>query len=412
MKALAAALLVAATAAWMAPAAGGVASERERAEDFDVLWRAIDQGYAYFGTSRPAWERARRAWRSRAVRARSREDFIAALEGMTATLHDDHVVLSERGPASPRRIPSETDIWPYWRGDVAVVEAVRTYSEADVAGLRPGHVVRAVSGVAPQRAVRELLGPDSGVPAAREWALHHVLAGPVRGTFRLDVSEARGDRPLEIERAAPRQANGPPLVARRIGEKRDLGYIRLKAPLASASLPGQFDGAMHYLQDTRALILDLREATGPYEDPARARATTLAILGRFVTQPTTWQAREPRGGERVVDIVEPRGPAYRAPVVVLVDRWTAGEGEALAAGLHAASGARLVGTRMAGLRGELRAVRLPNSGITVRFPAQRTFLPDGTAREALKPAIGVDLAAPLGGPGDPILYQALKLFER
>jgi hypothetical protein len=36
----------------------------------------------------------------------------------------------------------------------------------------------------------------------------------------------------------------------------------------------------------------------------------------------------------------------------------------------------------------------------------------GAPREALKPALAVDLAAPSGGPGDPILYQALKLFER
>jgi hypothetical protein len=95
-----------------------------------------------------------------------------------------------------------------------------------------------------------------------------------------------------------------------------------------------------------------------------------------------------------------------------VDRWTAGDGEALAAGLAAVAGARLVGTRMAGMRGELREVRLPHSGIAVRFPAERLLHVDGTPREALRPAIEVDLAAPAGGPGDPILYQALKLFER
>jgi hypothetical protein len=36
---------------------------------------------------------------------------------------------------------------------------------------------------------------------------------------------------------------------------------------------------------------------------------------------------------------------------------------------------------------------------------------DGTPREALRPSVEVDLAAPSGGPGDPILYQALKLLE-
>jgi carboxyl-terminal processing protease len=122
--------------------------------------------------------------------------------------------------------------------------------------------------------------------------------------------------------------------------------------------------------------------------------------------------RETRAGARSTDSVAPRSPAYRAPLVVLVDRWTAGEGEALAMGLAAAAKARLIGTSMAGLRGEAAESRLPHSGIVVRFPAQKTFHPDGTPRELWKPSVPVDLAAPQGGPGDPILYQALKLLER
>jgi hypothetical protein len=66
---------------------------------------------------------------------------------------------------------------------------------------------------------------------------------------------------------------------------------------------------------------------------------------------------------------------------------------------------------MAGFRGELTEVVLPHSRIAVRFPGARALLADGTPREALQPAIAVDLAAPSGGPGDPILYQGLKAFE-
>ena len=87
------------------------------------------------------------------------------------------------------------------------------------------------------------------------------------------------------------------------------------------------------------------------------------------------------------------------------------EAAALAAGLHEAAHARLVGAASAGLRGELRSVMLPGSHIVLRFPAERALLLDGTPREALRPEIAVDLAAPSGGPGDPILYQGLKAFE-
>ena len=57
-------------------------------------------------------------------------------------------------------------------------------------------------------------------------------------------------------------------------------------------------------------------------------------------------------------------------------------------------------------------VKLPQSGIVARFPAERAFHVNGTSRERIRPAIEVNLAAPSGGPGDPILYQALKLTER
>ena len=76
------------------------------------------------------------------------------------------------------------------------------------------------------------------------------------------------------------------------------------------------------------------------------------------------------------------------------------------------AGARIVGTRMAGLHGEIREVALPHSAIKVHFPGEKALLVDGTPRESLKPDLLVDLAAPQGGPGDPILYQGLRLLEK
>ena len=397
--------LAIALVAFAAAAAEPGLTPRQRGEDFDGAWRAVETRYAYPEGKQAAWRRAREAWRPRAVRAASRDEFVGALEGALAELHDDHVTLSERTPASPRRIPAETDIWARFADGVAIVEAVRTYGDADVAGVKPGSRVTRVDGVPLERAVRDRLGRLSAQGAAdRDWAVRQLLAGARSTALRLEIAE--GPRVLEIERSATPAANGPPLVARRMGEGRDLGYIRLKQGLDGARIAEHFDGALNYLNDTRALIVDLREMS------SGSREATLAILGRFVTAPTAWQRRQPRGGAMVTDTVAPRGAApYRAPVVVLVDRWTAGEGEALAAGLAAAANARLVGTPMAGLRGEAGEHRLPHSGIVMRFPVERAFHPDGTPRERLRPAVEIDLAAPSGGPGDPILYQALKLLE-
>lgn len=380
-------------------------SPRQQGEDFEALWRAVDAGYAYF-ERRAAWKQARESWRPRAERASSRADFVAALQGALAELRDDHVSLSERFPSSPRRIPYDLDIWARWNGGAAVIEAVRTFGDADVAGLHPGQVVTRVDGVPVERAVRERLGAASATIQARDWALRQVLAGPRSGILRIEVREGSRTSTREIERSAAPAANGPAITGRRMGDKRDIGYIRVRVGAPDPRLAEHFDGALNYLTDTQALILDLRENAGP-----GSREATRAILARFVASPTPWQLRGSAGKAPVTDVVAPRaGTPYGARVVVLVDRWTAGEGEALAAGLNAVAKATLVGTATTGLRGELREVTLPHSGLVVRFPAERSYYLDGKPRGALQPAVLVDLAAPSGGPGDPILYQALKLL--
>jgi carboxyl-terminal processing protease len=404
--ALLAALLIATAAA------ADPLTPRQRAEDFDTAWRAIDQGYAYFDRNRPAWRRAREAWRPRALRAKTAEAFVQALEGALEQLRDDHVAVSERSAAAPRRVPADSEIWARWSGGDAVVEAVRTFGDADVAGLKPGARIKRIGELPVDQAVRGRWGvTPASTDAERDWALRHALAGPRNGSLRLELA-GNGDggtQAVEIERAAARRGNGPPLIARRVGDERDLGYIRIKHGWGEARLAEQFEGALNYLKDTRALILDLRDLSG-----AGSREATLGILAQFAATRMPWQVRQAPGGARVTDTVSPPVGAdpYRAPVAILVDRWTAGEAEALAAGLAAVANAQLVGTPMAGMRGELRHAKLPHSGLVVSYPGERTFHVDGTPRERLLPDVEVDLAAPSGGPGDPILYQALKLFGK
>ena len=385
-------------AAWAADGA------RERREDFEALWRAIDTRYAYFEGDRARWRKAREAWRPKVAAAHSRQAFMAALEGALRTLHDDHVTLSPPPARSARRVPHDTDLWASWRGGRAMIESVRYAGDADVAGVHPGDEVTRIEGVPIERAVREWLGRSPATPRDLDWALRHVLAGPRAGTFTLDLGGAQ-PRHVEIERNGRAPSPMPSVGAHRIGEARDIAYVRLRS-LADARVLEQLDAMRPVMKDARAAILDLRDAS------PGTRETTLAILSRFASREGPWQIREGRDGKRDADRVTPGATLFRGPLVVLVDRWTAGESEALAAGLAAVASARLVGTAMAGMRGELHTIRLPHSGISVRFPAEKTFTPDGTPRESLRPAVEIDPAAPSGGPGDPILYQALKLLEK
>jgi carboxyl-terminal processing protease len=396
---IALAALATSAAAWAAE------GPRERGEDFDAMWRAVDSQYAYFEASRGSWRRARDTWRPRALSARSRVEFVAVIEGALRTLHDDHVTVSPASVRSPRRVPHDTDLWASWKSGNAVIESVRFAGDADVAGVRPGDTVVKIEGLPVESAVGRWLGEGAATPRARDWALRHLLAGPRAGTFALELGGSE-PRHVQIERNGRVPAPMPAVTGRNIGEARDIGYLRLRN-LSDSRVLEQLDAGVASLNGARALILDLREAI------PGSRHVTRSILARFALREGPWQLREGRDGKRDADrIAAASAPAFGGPLVVLVDRWTAGEAEALAAGLVALSSARLVGTPMAGLRGELRTLRLPHSGLEVRFPAEKVLLPDGPPREALRPAIEVDLAAPGGGPGDPILYQALKLLEK
>jgi len=292
-------------------------------------------------------------------------------------------------------------------GGKPLITSVRPSSVADVAGLHPGQEVVSVHGVAVERVVRAKLGAAADAKPARDWALRHAMAGPRAGPYFLGVREGGPAKVFEVVRSAEGNGNGAPLLARKIGEERDLAYIRLRNNLGDAGLVMHFDAALQQMKDTRGLILDLRSTEG-----GGTEEVVRALLGRFIEKESAWQVRGRAAGARETDRVAPRGPfAYRAPLVVLVDRWTAAEGEALAAGLDAAADALLVGTRMAGLRGVRRPVTLANTGLALSFPAERAFHPNGTPREALVPDVEVDLAKPSGGPGDPVLYQGLKSLE-
>ncbi len=379
--------------------------------DFDALWLAIDRDYAYLDR-RQDWREAGARLRPKAAAARSRAQLLATLEAAIAELNDEHVSLDAHLPGSPRPVPTATDLWAEWIDAEATISSVRASSVADVAGAVPGMRVTAIQGTPVEQAVRALLRRSRQAdPRARNWALRRLLAGPWSGQFTIDVRHAGRAGRLEIERQDVPPGGTAPLVARRIGEARDLGYLRLKDDLGEAGVVPHFDSALAYLRNTRGLILDLRETqSGGSAEVARA------LLGRFVAAEKPWILRAPRAPERgeapKAERVAPRGPfTYGAKILVLVDRWTAGEGESLAAGLEAAAGATLVGTAMAGLRGDTRELRLPHSGIVLRYPATRVFHADGRPREAVNPGVTVDIVAPKGGPGDPILYQALKLLE-
>ena len=389
--------------------AGGLTGEQPAA-DFDQFWSEIGAHYAYMSEKHIRWPQVREIYRERAAEARTRRDLLHVLEQAIAELYDDHATLGADAPGSPRIVPSRTDLWASWHGDLAILDEVRPGSAAATAGLEAGDRVVAVGGVPIGNAVagelpRTLTEPD---PRARDWALRRVLAG--RGGQPRDISVNHADgRTASVHLADYRAAPATTaLEARRLN--RGIGYIRFHNSLANPELVTAFDSALAEMKDASALVLDLRDTPGGGDS-----AVAEPILGRFVERTRGYQKFVvPVGSWRrtrsFVEKVRPRGPfPYRGKLVVLVDHWTASMGEGVAVGLAGMHRATVIGTPMAGLNGATYTRRVRFSGIPYNYPAERIYAVDGTPREVFQPEIVVPLAG--AASPDPILDCALAVLN-
>ena len=348
----------------------------ERVEDVDALCGFVRDEYAYFDANTAHWDAACTSAREAAPNAVSRDDFVGLLERTLDALHDFHAHLGTSNRASPKLVPTDTDVDAEWRGDRAVIVDVRPRSAALAAGVRPGMVVLQVDG----RPVAETRTRD---PDTRRYALNRAIAGRQDGVPTTLVVDDRGTIRSVAYRPGVERSDAPVQV-RHVGR---VAVIRIDNALGDPRTVADFDRAIDALAGTTGLVLDLRDTpSGGTSSVARG------IMGRLVAREAPYQRHErvsearETGVRRVwVEYVEPRGKPFRGKVVVLVGRWTGSMGEGIAIGLNAARGAPVVGQPMAHLLGALDELRLPHSGIVVRIPTEKLFHVDGTPREAFVP---------------------------
>jgi len=384
----------------------------ELRQDFDAAWRAATDRYAYFDARATSWADIPSLYADELRQVATRDDLVAVLERVLDELYDPHAQLNVNLASSPRLVPSGTDLWAEWRQGEALVTDVRVDSDAQRAGIRPNDVVVAIDGTPIADAVEARLGrsyPHS-VAAARDWALRAVLAGRHDARRVLRVRQGEAIRTFELGARDQFGARNPkPVTHSRIAG--GIGVVRINDSLGDAATIQAFDRALDELADTRGLIVDLRDT------PSGGNSTVArGILDRFVTRELPYQrhllpSEERETGVRRswLELVSPRGTAYRRPVAVLVGHWTGSMGEGLAIGFDATGAATVVGTAMAGLLGATDRIVLPHTGIGLNLPTERLYHVDGTPREAFRPRVPVDVTKP-APDGDPFVAAALRVL--
>jgi carboxyl-terminal processing protease len=348
----------------------------------------IERVYAYPERLPGGAYRLTERLRAEAGRVEDRRGLLRFAERALLLLADHHAITGASFPDSWALVPSYADLWIVRDGRGFVVDAVRAGSPAAAAGIAPGDRLVSVGGVPIADAVARFWA-DLGVgprPADGDAFAARVLVAGRRNAPRELVLARRGVShayALPSLYAQPR-ADRPPVSTAADGRAL---RIRINNSLGDQATIAAFDAAMAEAGPGRPIVLDLTETPGGGNS-----SVARAILGWFVDRPRFYQmhnlpaeARETGIARQWVEQALPRaGKRHRGPVTVLVGRWTGSMGEGLAIGFDAI-GARVAGSRMAGLRGAVYDERLAQSGLVLKLPAERVMTVAGQPREEFVP---------------------------
>lgn len=375
-------------------------------QDFDYLWSQLRDNYAYFDKKETDWNRVREVYRPRAAEVRTKREFVTLLEKVLEELYDPHTHLKVNTSRSTRLIPTGLDVWAEWENGKAIITQLRNGFSAEQAGLKVGMQILYINGTPVETAINNRLGVSlrKTTDAARSWALRALLAG-TRDTRRVVEAKTLSGVKSTFQLDLPAQTTVDNYQAGKRVEwkilKDGIGYIKIN-DLGSDETVADFDAALEQVKTARGLILDLR-ATQSGGNTSVAEP----IMGRLIERRMPYQKGAPVHGESWIREVSPRGDwTYKAPVVVLVGRWTASMGEGMSIGLDAMRRATVVGTRMAGLNGAVFDLQLPNTKIKLNYAAEKLFHMDGTPREDFVPPVLVKLSDKK--TGDVILEEGVR----
>ncbi|MDX2034734.1 MAG: S41 family peptidase [Blastocatellia bacterium] len=325
-----------------------------RMKTFDIVWRTVKEKHFDPTLGGVDWEKVRERYQPRAAAAAGDPELYRILQEMLGELGQSHfnIIPPEAVMADEDREPSGSiGIDLRLIEGRAIVTRVDPASAADLAGLRPGFIIRQV-GEKPVAQMFEAFSKSSLSPALKTVKLSRRILGEINGdpgsAVKLLYLDGR-DQPHEVvikrERLkgeiSPRLGNFPPqyteFEAKRLAG--NIGYIRFN--IFTTPVSPKIRAAIASFQDTDGIIIDLRG------NPGGVAGIATGMAGQLSDKAGSLGTMKMRATELKFAIF-PQANAYTGPLAILIDGLSGSTSEVFSSGMQEIGRAVVIGERSAG----------------------------------------------------------------
>lgn len=362
-------------------------------KDFEFYHKTIKEKYAYFDKQKSNWDTVKSIYQTYIDTCSSRNSFIQILEITLNELYNGHNFLNTNTDQSNRLIPTGSDLKIIYKNGDFIIDEVRENFNSDLCGLKKGMQIISFNDLPIKEAIKPFLPKSTSNYDTHvfEYAVNMLLAGKHNAIRKITIQQNGISTDYFPDNIPNRTESDYKTIIEWKKLENNIGYIKINNSLGNDDLIKLFDTYLDSLFNTSGLIIDLRET------PSGGTSTIArAMMGRFIDKEMPYQkhlyiAEERETGIKrtTLELVSPRQKIYKKKLVILVGNWTSSMGEGIAIGFDAMQRATIVGTKMAGLLGEIFTFETPELKIPFSFPSVQLQTVKGQPREDYLPTIQV-----------------------
>ncbi len=375
-------------------------------QSFETVWQTINDKYFDPNFGGLDWSEVHDRYQPQITAAQNEGEYYLLINKMLFELNVSHIGVVP--PDDLRQIApilaAEGSIGIDVRmlDNDAVITSVKSDSPGFQAGLRSGYIIKSIDGIDIEKITDlkqiddikvqdieekrsifpKILGPPYNERNRKKnitGAILEKIYGPPNTLVSIEYVDEKGDSYLKKIVRAQRKGKMkfydefPPFFVEFESKllENNIGYVRFNAFMPPVHI--KFKDTIKSMQDTTALIIDIRGNHGGFFDVRKAIAEAL-VKDRVLF----WRYK---GRDKTRDIfLEPTNNVYNRLVAVIVDYMCVSSCEEFSGGLKAIKRATITGDRTPGVVLAADFFKLPN-GATFLYPTTQTITADGTVLE-------------------------------